>query len=273
MARKKERARREKLRAARFLLRGPASLRPSVGGQRALLECEDRGAISIGCADLKEMVRDGLVRAEHGRLCLSPEGRAFLRRADMPDHAFQAQHDEIAVKTVEVDGRLETVTANLSESPLAQLARRRMRNGEPFLTAEEFNAGERLRADYTRGQIMPRIGMNWQASVASGRRDGSAGGLAALTEAAIAARQRVDRALEAVGPELSGILVDVCCFLKGLERVEAERGWPVRSAKVVLKTALAALSRHYAPHDADAHRPTSRILHWGDESYRPSIEG
>src|SRR5690606_36281680 len=163
MARKKERARREKLRAERFLLRGPASLRPSVGGQRALLECEDRGAISIGCADLKEMVRDGLVRAEHGRLCLSPEGRAFLRRADMPDHAFQAQPDEIAVKTVEVDGRLETVTANLSESPLAQLARRRTRNGEPFLTAEEFNAGERLRADYTRGQIMPRIGMNWQA--------------------------------------------------------------------------------------------------------------
>ena len=114
----------------------------------------------------------------------------------------------------------------------------------PFLSAAEFQAGERLRADYTRGQIMPRLSANWVASVASGRRDG---GVADLTDAALAARQRVEQAISAVGPELSGVLIDVCCFLKGMETVEVERGWPVRSAKVVLKTALGVLSRHYNP--------------------------
>ena len=72
------------------------------------------------------------------------------------------------------------------------------------------------------------------------------------------------------GPELSGILIDVCCFLKGMETVEMERGWPVRSAKIVLKTALGVLSRHYNP-DSGRARRQRQMLHWGAADYRPSI--
>jgi len=89
---------------------------------------------------------------------------------------------------------------------------------------------------------MPRITANWSASVADGRRGASP---ASFTEAVIAARQRVRHTLEAAGPEFSGLLVDVCCFLKSLTDVERERNWPARSAKIVLQLGLDRLARHY----------------------------
>lgn len=262
------RAERTKVRLIRFLAAGEAEIRPAARAGSFLIEAGSRGAIAVGREPLASMLQDGTVELAGTTLCLSAAGRAKLKRVDAPLDPFIAQQAELAETVIEMDGVLASALVNLAESPLAQLARLKAKDGGPFLGEAECRAGERLRADYTRGQIMPRMSANWQAAVASGRRSG---GVAELTDAALAARQRVDRAIEAVGPELAGVLIDVCCFLKGLETVEREHCWPVRSAKIVLKAALGALARHYDP---PAPAPGGKgILHWGARDYRPSIGG
>ena len=90
------------------------------------------------------------------------------------------------------------VTVNHDESPLAWLRRRKDANGRPMIDAAEFAAGERLRADYERAQLMPRVTANWMAAVAGKRRSGE-NGIADLTESALAARRRVEAALAVAG--------------------------------------------------------------------------
>jgi hypothetical protein len=66
-----------------------------------------------------------------------------------------------------------------------------------------------LRAEFTRAQLMPRTTSNWTSPISTGRRGERAG---AFPETIIAARQRVRHALDGVGPEFAGLLLDVCCF-------------------------------------------------------------
>jgi hypothetical protein len=220
------------------------------------------------------LLRRGLVEeTPDGGLALTPEGRAFVRRGLAPDDAFAAQHQtrgEIVLDDPRLGSR--PVMANLDESPLAWLRRHRGRDGRPLIGAAEFAAGERLRSDFTRAQMMPRITSNWTASIAERRRDGTAGAAADLNEVAIEARRRVRRALDFVGPDFANILVDFCCFLKSVEEIEKSRAWPSRSAKVVLRLALASLSRHYGLSDVARGNARGALRHWGADDYRPTVD-
>jgi hypothetical protein len=111
-----------------------------------------------------------------------------------------------------------------------------------MIAPHQLLAGERLRTDFTRAHLMPRTTSNWESPISSDSRGGGAG---AFNDMMITARQRVNQALDAAGPEFAGLLVDICCFLKGLEDIERARAWPARSAKIVLQLALDRLARHY----------------------------
>ena len=91
-----------------------------------------------------------------------------------------------------------------------------------------------------------------------------------VTETALAARQNVNAARKAVGPEFSGLLLDLCCFLKGLEDIERARGWPARSAKEELQLALDRLARHYGYLAEARGKPKAAVRTWlaADAAFR-----
>jgi uncharacterized protein DUF6456 len=178
---------------------------------------------------------------------MSVRGRRAVRAVPEPPRAeigpFRARHLALAERTVQCESGRATVTVDEGESPLAWLARRRGRDGHALIAPHQLQAGERLRADFTLAHLMPRTTASWSSPMSSGRRGGESASHA--TDTMVAARQRVHLALDAVGPEFAGLLLDICCFLKGLEGIEREREWPARAGKVVLLLALDRLARHY----------------------------
>ena len=187
---------------------------------------------------------------------------------------FRQRHQLRAVAEREVEGVRRAVIVNDAESPLGWLKSRKDRNGRPLISDEQYAAGERLRADYWFAHLSPRVTSNWSALAPAERtRRGASSNAAALRDEVLAAKERVMRALMAVGPEVSGVLVDICCELKGLEDAEKENGWPQRAGKVVLQIALTRLARHYGLIGSETQKPARRGLrHWGSEDYRPTLD-
>lgn len=206
------------------------------------------GAGRFGIADAEMLVRQDLANWQRGEagqrtLVLSEAGRSYLRRAsvDEPEAAFLHQHRETVTATIRTEVGLKRVRMDAEESPLDWLRRRRSRNGEPMIDEAAYQAGERLRTDIMLAGLLPGVTARWDAMP-------TGGGPVSPSEATdrmIAARQRIRHAFDAVGSDFSDLLMDLCGFLKGLERIERERGWPPRSAKIVVRLALARLAEHY----------------------------
>jgi hypothetical protein len=225
--------------------------------------------------EAKMLVASDLAAHTDNGIEITDAGRAFLlrhaARRSSGAAPFRAQHGDIQMRAVTDRGVTSSVLADDAESPLAWLARRKGRDGRPLIEPHQLLAGERLRSDFTRAQMMPRTTSNWESPVA--RRQRSNGSQLAFTDATLAARQRMQKALGAVGREFSGLLLDVCCFLKRLEDVERERLWPARSAKVVLQLALDRLARHYGFAAQARGKERAAMTAWAAEEDRQSQPG
>ncbi len=160
-----------------------------------------------------------------------------------------------------------------AESPLLRLFQSRPGAAKPYIDAHQFAAGEKLRSDYERSLMGQRVTSAYVQSAGSGGRHWqmSDNPIEKLSEAALAAKQRLHQAFTAVGPELSGILYQVCCVASGFETAEAILALPPRAGKAVLSLALTRLARHYgliSPKKPEAKEPISK---WAMDDYRPQI--
>jgi Domain of unknown function (DUF6456) len=127
---------------------------------------------------------------------------------------------------------------HLGESPLTWLYSR------GHLNERQLIAGERLRFDFERAAMSPRVTMNWD-SIKTGRISGSAAQDAPINDRILSAKERFDQALLILGRDLSDIAWRVICSGEAIAGAERALGWPVRSGKVVLRIALDRLAAHY----------------------------
>jgi hypothetical protein len=231
-------------------------LRPGADGAqtRTAVVCR-RVALAFAVKDWIRCTHKGRV----SRYAITQTGKAALKRLLDEDRRrrrsngvaeaatrFQAQHAEFGeARVTDDEGRRRPMRVNLAESPLIALARRKGPDGEPFLTPDLIQAGEKLREDFERAQMGPRVAQNWDRFLTAGAHGGGFSGDSGLAEGPRAARDRVAAAMESLGPGLSDVVMRVCCFLEGLETTERRLGWSARSGKVVLKIGLQRLLKHY----------------------------
>ncbi|MFL6722246.1 MAG: DUF6456 domain-containing protein [Sphingomonas sp.] len=131
-----------------------------------------------------------------------------------------------------------SLTINLTESPLGWLLARGM------VSRRQFEAGERLRSDWERAQLAPRVTMTWDAAPVAHGRGGSAV-RPDLKGAQLDAKRRFNDAISCAGPGLADILWRIVCAGEGMRDAETALGWPARAGKLVLTLALDRVAAYY----------------------------
>ena len=208
-----------------------------------------------------------------GCLRLTANGTNCLLGTAASD-GFVAQHQRQTTRVIkDPQGLMVSVKSNETESPLGWMRARKDKTGKPLINQLQFEAGEKIRRDFTMAHMSARVTASWDFSQPAGKGKSPRGeGAMEISERALAAKQRLFRALDFLGPEMSGIVFEVCCLASGLEAAERQLNWPRRSAKLVLQIALGKLSEHYGfVHPADQPPRNAIIQHWGREGYRPDI--
>lgn len=198
------------------------------------------------------------------------------RNAKLLDQLKQAGRlEEKSPGLFRLSGSLTEPVLDSAESPLMRLAFMRNADGSAVLDVDQLRAGERLRVDYERAHYGARVTMAYEAQGSSGGRQPqfSDNHIEKLNDAVLAARHMLHDALDAVGPELSGILFHVCCMAGGLEQAELRLNMPRRAGKAVLQLALTRLARHYGFKASLRHGGPGKIGHWAVGDFRPEIAG
>ncbi|MEM7068244.1 MAG: DUF6456 domain-containing protein [Pseudomonadota bacterium] len=219
---------------------------------------------------LELMVQNAHAKLLLGRVKITPAGLMELKnKLGLSFEESQLSPKSVAAKQV-LDPSGHRTQVNSHESPLLRLYSRKTHKGSSYISENQLKAGEQLRRDFERGQLQPKISANLDRSLGTAGKTGASSAANEISDFAIDARARVNRAIDVLGPDLSGATIDICCFLKGLELVERERQWPPRSAKLMLRTALSMLAKHYG-FEPRSGAEQHKIRFWGDEGYRPNL--
>ncbi len=192
--------------------------------------------IRLAIGEVRALQAQGVLGGDGTRCTALAGSRTWLRRQLIAEDPQAGQHRDLRCSP---DG----VVRNVLESPLGRLAVATAGEAAAFLAPHQVAAGERVRRLAARAGLSPRLTMNYSAAHTAGR--GGNGGAADIGDMAADARRRLVELHRVLPRDCAEVVLDVCGLDKGLQVVEAERGWPRRSAKLVLRIGLDRLAEHY----------------------------
>lgn len=215
--------------------------RLAAGG--TLVEDTARGGWRVGAhrctyRSVDLLLRCDLIEKAGAGYRISGPGMAHVQRLAAPDAPNRLIESTAELPRHRGAAMRGARQANRAEEPLAWLLAR------GHVSERQYAAGERLRGDFLMAGEAPQITMRWDAGPVTKGRKGPAEALS-RTEAQMAAKRRLQGALEAAGGGLSDVLMRTVCLGEGLETAERAMGWPARSGKVVLCLGLDRVAGFY----------------------------
>jgi uncharacterized protein DUF6456 len=187
-----------------------------------------------------DLINEGVLSGGELYCHANPESRAWLKRSLLDAGAFAAQH---RILRTQPNGAV----VNIAESPLARLGQ----GASAYLEPHHLEAGEKVRRLVERAELQPRLTMRYSAA-----------------RTATASPYKND--ISDLAADARRALADIH---KGLQEVERERGWPRRSAKLVLRIGLQQLAQHFGIGPVATGRRHARSQQWMDSGARPSQLG
>jgi hypothetical protein len=243
----------------RLLVKGARGVTRQGVGDSSEFRAELAGrSVQLSKNDAAGLAAQGVIEIRNGACRARPEARDWLRRQLSQGNEPGEQHRDIRRHP---DGTVR----NLAESPLARLAQ--STDGSAFLEPHQVEAGERVRRLVERAQLKRRVTMSYSDTPVTGGRQGGTD----ISDLAYDARRRLGNCLTALPPDCAGVVLDVCGMFKGLQQVERERGWPRRSAKLVLRIGLDQLAGEFGLSPVARGEASRRNHAWLGEGARPEV--
>ena len=143
------------------------------------------------------------------------------------------QHDAVSLEAMPREDGAGLRARVSTQRPLDRYALR----GE--ISVPQFQAGERLRADFERAGLQPRVIMHYAPRLPASK--------AEARDSTMDARRRLYAAIDRVGRLGEGVLWAVCCVGESAGDWAHRHGRGVRDGIVLLRAALDELDRHYNP--------------------------
>ncbi len=218
--------------------------------------------VNLALDEVKKLASEGIIDFQKGNISINPLSKGWLKRKmASKQEQYCDQHRNVKINR-------KGVKLNINESPISRLTLTSAKK-DPYLKAHHIEAAKRFSQLFERANLRSKITMSYNDGQLVSSKN-SYNVKTDISDLAIDARKKVGQLLTNLPNDCASIIIDVCGYEKGLQTIESERGWPRRSAKLVLRIGLEQLAQNFGLSQQAIGKERNKPSHWLEEQSRPT---